>query len=515
MNPLEEGLLVPLGASRGQAVHVGALALGGLSIEGAEAHGVLRQMILSLAADADPEELKIFAIGASALGLDGLPHVAKSCGWEDAGDLLQEIQAECIRRARALAEAGVEDAREQTMHRSDELLPALAVIAVEPPPTMRGIVEAIGRQARRLGGVLFALGWRPEHAALPIIAQSTLRLETDLPVPHELEPFTLDEARAADAIRVIGEAQEDAAESPSGPQLMPQPSAPRSPGSVDELPKSSKGPTPVRSGAVTGPQDLQVRCLGHYQVLRNGEVLAEGWRTKSRELLAYLVAHEKGAPKERIIEDLWPGLEPARGQKLFELASSFLRTNVRTDNASRYVEKVGDSFRLQPEAWWVDTWEFARLIEEAFQNRDPDQAQENLREALTLYEGEFCDDTYYEWARPVRERYRALFVRACGRLAEVLSSQERHEEALGFLERAIEIEPLCEDLWRRAMLAEAALGRSAAAVDRYNRLKSMLAGELEVEPDPETQRIRRQLEVSQRPAAGEGSSPESAGTAAG
>ena len=29
----------------------------------------------------------------------------------------------------------------------------------------------------------------------------------------------------------------------------------------------------------------------------------------------------------------------------------------------RYVEKADEVYRLQPDAWWVDVWEFTRLVE--------------------------------------------------------------------------------------------------------------------------------------------------------
>ncbi|MGH2726785.1 MAG: AfsR/SARP family transcriptional regulator, partial [Actinomycetota bacterium] len=313
------------------------------------------------------------------------------------------------------------------------------------------------------------------------------------PLPRQLQPFLLDEDRAADAVRVVIESQEDthdlgqAEETPQGVPLTPV--------TDPDVEIIQKAPRPSMSPAARSAPIL-VRCLGHFEVARNEEVLAHGWRKKSRELLAYLVAHEKGAAKEKIIEHLWPGEEVQRSQKLFELAVSFLRTHVRQVNELRYVEKVGDSFRLEPVAWRVDAWEFWRLVDEGLRNEGATAPEESLRTALVLYQGEFCDDTYYEWAEPVRERYRSLYVRACARLTDILSRAGRPAEALDILEKATEVDPLCEDLWRRAMLAEIALGRSAAALERYGRLKSLLARELEVEPDPATQRIARDIEVS-------------------
>lgn len=110
----------------------------------------------------------------------------------------------------------------------------------------------------------------------------------------------------------------------------------------------------------------------------------------------------------------------------------------------------------------------ARLIHgrRTRQAAEPEQTIRTLRDATGLYKGEFCSEHYYPWAEGVRERLRALFVRACARLADVLSDAGEDEEALLVLDRGIEADPICEDLSRRAMVLEASLGRRAAALVR-------------------------------------------------
>lgn len=138
-----------------------------------------------------------------------------------------------------------------------------------------------------------------------------------------------------------------------------------------------------------------------------------------------------------------------------------------------YIERVGDSsYRLEEGAWWVDAWEFERLVRDAEHSADVAEAVARLREAVALYGGEFCDDAYYPWLEGIRERYRNLFIEACGRLADLLSAAGEHDEALSVLDRAITTDPVCEDLVRRAMVTETALGRRAAALSRYRKLES-------------------------------------------
>jgi two-component SAPR family response regulator len=159
-----------------------------------------------------------------------------------------------------------------------------------------------------------------------------------------------------------------------------------------------------------------------------------------------------------------------------------------------YIERVGESsYRLEDGAWWIDAWEFERMIQNAEHGVDAATAVNQFRQALALYRGEFCDDSYYPWLEDVRERFRNLFVESSARLAYLLATAERHDEALSVLDRAIRVDPLCEDLIRSAMAIEGAMGRRAAALARYRRLETVLDEQLGVEPDSETQSMLRHL----------------------
>jgi len=437
--------------------------------------------------------------------LAGLPQVVASQGWEEALGPLREIQLELLRRARLFLEEGVEEIGGHLAHHSDERLPGLLIVACEPPPALRRLVEALGREASPLGAALLAVGWTPPGFHLHVRAGTSLELESELPCPKVLKSFVLDARAEEQAIEVIREAFRaetegreasepiEAAldiESPTTPsqvvgaiQIQPPESGFR----ARVLPTPREPPEP--------PSDVPaVRCLGPLEISRSGTVLATRWRAKSRELLAYLVAHPAGAAKERIFEELWPEIEPGQGVARFDRAASQVRTQVRGTGSSRaFLERVGDSYRLEKEAWWVDAWEFERLVREAVRSEEVAEGVAKLRDAVELYRGEFCDDQYFSWAEPIRERFRSLFVEASARLADLLSGAGEHEEALSVLDRAIKTDPVCEDLTRRAMVIEVSVGRRAAALSRYRKLEVVLEEELGVEPDPETQALVRQL----------------------
>jgi hypothetical protein len=225
-----------------------------------------------------------------------------------------------------------------------------------------------------------------------------MKLETDLAFPTALEAFLLDASMEREAIEIIRAAYlSDSSEEPklnepegSIPELM----APPTPVAAEaSLPTSRLDAQPERPLLPPGespvpPDDtMAIRCLGPFEISRRGESMPSGWRAKGRELLAYLVAHPAGAPKDRIIEELWADVEPARASLRFNKCATRIRALARgTEDSRMYIERVGDSaYRLEETAWWVDAWEFERLIREAVRSEETSDAVKRFRDAIALY----------------------------------------------------------------------------------------------------------------------------------
>ena len=321
-------------------------------------------------------------------------------------------------------------------------------------------------------------------------------------------PLVLGPAEACDAAQVIRDAiEDDASESARMEEMQSQErlstaieaeTATEQAGPATSVEAMERSLPPVL--AADGSPCAEIRCLGPIVVARSdGTVPGKGWRAPAKELLAYLILHPDGAHKERLAEVLFRGMPTKKALDLVARAASIVRTRVRTPGDERkYVELEGETWRLEPGAWRVDAWEMERLI---LQEQPRSEEVSRLQSVVGLYRGEFCDDAYFAWAQPARERYRALFLRASGRLAERLYEDGRGEDALGILDRAIECEPLCEDLYRRAMVIESSLGRRKEALDRYEGLKRLLESELNTAPDPGTSQVARDIERAQPRAA--------------
>jgi len=512
-------LLAPLGRSReGSVVHASLHGLGVVSLTGQNASGLARDVLLACSAAAGPEDLEVMVLGQSpGVGIADLPQCTRIArDWDDAASAIRDLQAELLRRARLFAEEGVEDIFEHEAHHPDDRLPRIVVVADEPPAGMRALVESVGAEGLRFGASLLSVGWAAEGSNLIVEASSeSIRFETDVPVPDRLTPLLLDDAAAMQAAELIKAAWEDEADDTETvgvpvPILLEasvvEESFQASPDPMvipDELHIDATGAfetavdeaTPVE--AVALPEGAPVvRCLGTLQMEREGKPLRKGWRSKARELVAFLAAHPDGVSKDRIIDVLLPDLDPGAADEEFWRLTSKIRSKVRArDDVRKYVEKAEESFRLEPGAWWVDVWEFERLVREAAPAPRDEQIN-MLTAALDLYRGDFCNNTYYSWAEPVRERLRRTFVRAAARVAELLSETGKHDDALNVLDRATSVEPINEELCRRAMALEAATGHSARALLRYKTLVRVLSEQIGVDPQPATQELVNRIEVA-------------------
>lgn len=504
-SPLERGLLVPVGrASDGSVVHLSAIGIGLMSVAGPAAASLMRQIVLEAATQGGPDDLRVILVaGDEASGpLSQLPQVVGAHLWEEAPDALRNVELELIRRARIFMREGVEDVQRHLAEHSDERLPAILVVCEEPPPALIGRVEALAQQASTLGAAFLALGWTPRIAEVVARVEASVELEADLPCPKTLEPFLLDGSAEQEAIDIIGEAHPPETEEEIARESLEKDEESPDPVEIQSAPAPAppvlRGEDPLLlPDEVPGPQAsmMAIRCLGPFEILRDDTPVRTGWKAKGREMVAYLVANPSGAPKERIVEELWPGVDPKIGVARFDRTATLVRSRARgTEDSRMYIERIGDSaYRLEEGAWRVDAWEFEGLVRDAERTEDAAEAVSMFQAALALYRGEFCDDTYYPWAEDAREAYRNLFIEASARLAYRLSDAGEHDEALAALDRAIKVDPVCEDLVRRAMAVEATLGRRAAALTRYRKLEATLDEQLSVEPDPDTQALVRKL----------------------
>jgi DNA-binding SARP family transcriptional activator len=500
------GMFIPIGARRGTAVHLGVLATGGLAVTGAGAASFTAQALLSCAADAACEDLEIYMIGDEPVLADlrNLNHVRAVASWHGTEDVLQRIQAEMLRRARLLMNERVDDLWSYCAADREEPLHVVLIVMTQPPQVMIGIAEAISAQGMRLGVGVIALGWIPAPISIALEADRKVHIKAPLPgIPELLLPFHLSPGEISQAVAIINsarppawdvEAEGGSAEAdderdevhivtpdlPSARHAEPPPSKIV----VNEEPVALTDDIPL----TPAPGQLEIRSFGNLVIVKDGRTIEKGLRTKAREVLAFLVAHPQGVSRERIWDALWPEVDPEVSR--LDLNRSLYNLRKRTGRDTQHITRARENYRLNFENWWADAVAFESQFSRAGSLAAEDSI-ETLSRALDLYKGPFCDDCYFHWLEPVRDRYRSIFVKSSARLANLFMEYDRADEAIVVLDRAIQVDLVNEDLYRRAMAIEGRLGRRKAVHERLNKLQAILQDELDVDPDEETASLFR------------------------
>jgi len=118
---------------------------------------------------------------------------------------------------------------------------------------------------------------------------------------------------------------------------------------------------------------------------------------------------------------------------------------------------------------------FSRALEE---NIEPDYVRRFIRRRNLL---------------AARQRLGSRLIRLAQSASDAFMRSHLHARAVDVLARAIEIEPLAEDLHRRLIEALIRAGRRAEAVAAYRRCEQLLGRVLGERPSPDTERAADEL----------------------
>jgi DNA-binding SARP family transcriptional activator len=226
--------------------------------------------------------------------------------------------------------------------------------------------------------------------------------------------------------------------------------------------------------AVAGTRDaaVEIETLGGFRVLRAGKpvALAEWQSKKARDLLKILVARRgRPTPREFLMEALWPGEDPAKLANRLSVALSTVRTILdpeRRFGMEQFVVADTSAVALNIPSVAVDVERFLADASAALAlRRDAGaEAMERLALAEAAYGGEFLEeDAYADWAVPLREEARAVYVSVARALAEEGHSARDYDSALRYLLRILERDAYDEPAHLSRVAALAAGGRHGEA----------------------------------------------------
>ena len=245
---------------------------------------------------------------------------------------------------------------------------------------------------------------------------------------------------------------------------------------------------------------ISLCLLGTPQIERDGRTATTDTR-KAIALVAYLVVTRDHHTREALAALLWPEMSGDRARAALRRTLSAVRTLIGEEAlyASRETVALIEQAGLSADIW---TFEDALAAVERHHHAGGHHPGVNslcaeclaiVREAVGLYREDFLQGfslrdsaEFDDWQVVQAERLRRRLATALGWLVEGHSELGEYDEAIGFAQRWLTLDPLREDAHSRLIQLYAWNGARDLALRQYRDAVRILDAELGVEPLPET-----------------------------
>lgn len=242
---------------------------------------------------------------------------------------------------------------------------------------------------------------------------------------------------------------------------------------------------------------VNVQLLGSYRIDVNGTEIRAGLRAKARELLAFYLLHPAGTTLDAAVEALWPEADPGRGSEWFWTALGNLRSRLRDatgEKKLKVIERDGDRYRVEP-LFDVDLWRLEQALADGAAGADDFVRAAAYDRVAQTYTGDLLAGQDWAWAETPREDLRQRVVDVQVWLGDIRWTSGDARGSWQALQRAVEVDPYAEQIYRRIMRLQSKLGRPDDASATYRRLQARLV-EIDLEPTPETEKLYADLTSS-------------------
>jgi ATP/maltotriose-dependent transcriptional regulator MalT/DNA-binding SARP family transcriptional activator len=239
-------------------------------------------------------------------------------------------------------------------------------------------------------------------------------------------------------------------------------------------------------------RSLRCLTLGRADVEIDGTLVPNGdWATqKAKELWFYLLAFGP-APREQIIEALWPDNEGGKGQSALHTTVH----RVRRTLFAECVERRGELWSISTSVKiWTDDREFEQTAARLRSRSDLSTTErEDAAGAIRLYGGPYLPTMDVNWSDQRRHRLESLYLRLLRNLIDNARDDKRYEEAIAYAELYLQTDPDDEVIHESLMRSHALQGNRAAALRHYQRYAQQIRDELAAQPSRRLRLLSEQI----------------------
>ena len=240
---------------------------------------------------------------------------------------------------------------------------------------------------------------------------------------------------------------------------------------------------------------IRIRALGGFEVLIDGVPFVSGIKPQRRPLdllKALLIANGHSVGAAELADKLWPDSDGDTARNSLQVAVHRLRRLLGRDETVVVQDR---KVHLQHALFSVDLWVFEREAGylSGLYAGDPPFA-ERAADVLALYRGHlFAHEPEQPWMLLPRERLRRVWLGLVRRLGEFYEARTDWGRAGELYQRALELDPFAEEVYRGLMRCQQRAGESAEAIHTYRCCREQLVAGLGVAPSAETQRLYHAL----------------------
>jgi DNA-binding SARP family transcriptional activator/pimeloyl-ACP methyl ester carboxylesterase len=242
---------------------------------------------------------------------------------------------------------------------------------------------------------------------------------------------------------------------------------------------------------------VEFRILGPVEVIHDGQACAVGG-ARTRGVLAMLLLNaNRVVSADRLAAELWPDLGPAKAAANLQVRLAQLRRALRSAGEADRLITRPPGYVVAVTVNELDVLRFEQLAatgRAALVGGDAAAAVRLLDDALSLWGGPALADLGDPlFAVAERARLEEARLDAAESRADALLACGRHHETVAELEELTAEHPLRERFWAQRLLALYRSGRQADALRAYRDVRTILVGQLGIEPGPELRQLEARI----------------------